>query len=44
MVLVNREFMAPLWEDPIGLAIVQVTLGLMLVGVVILTRIVRIRV
>lgn len=44
MFLVNREFMTPLWEDPLGISMIQVTLGLMLVGVLILSRIVRIRV
>jgi tight adherence protein B len=44
MFLVNREFMAPLWEDPLGISMIQFTLGLMLVGVLILSRIVRIRV
>lgn len=44
MFLGNREFMQPLWQDPLGLSIIKVTLGLMAVGVLILRKIVRIRI
>lgn len=44
MLLLNPDFMRPLWTDPLGLAIVKVMLGLMAVGVVLLRRMVRIRV
>ena len=40
----NPEFMSPLWEDPIGQTAVKYMLALMLVGVVILRKIVKIRV
>jgi tight adherence protein B len=40
----NPEFMEPLWKDPIGLTAVKYMLGLMVVGVVILRKIVKIRV
>ena len=43
MNLVNPKFMAPLWTDPIGIAIVKYMLSLMLIGVVIMRRIVKIR-
>lgn len=41
--LANPEFMRPLWTDPIGIAIIKYTLGLMLIGVLIMRRIVKIR-
>lgn len=44
MYVFNPEFMAPLWQDPIGIAIVKYMLILMAVGVYILKTIVRIRV
>lgn len=44
MAVFNPDFMRPLWTDPIGLAIVKYLLGLMLVGVLLLLKIVRIRV
>lgn len=44
MNLVNPGFMSPLWKDPIGIAIVKYMLTLMLIGVVIMRRIIRIRV
>lgn len=40
----NPEFMAPLWTDPIGIAILQYMLSLMAFGALILRKIVRIRV
>jgi tight adherence protein B len=43
MNLVNPGFMGPLWKDPIGIAIVKYMLGLMLIGVVIMRRIIKIR-
>ena len=44
MYVFNPEFMAPLWQDPIGVAIVKYMLILMAVGVYLLKTIVRIRV
>lgn len=44
MHLVNTQFMALLWTDPIGIAIIQYMLSLMAVGVLIIRKIIRIRV
>lgn len=44
MNLVNPEFMSPLWNDPIGISIIQYMLILMFFGVLILRKIIRIRV
>lgn len=44
MALVNPEFMRPLWTDPIGISIIRTMLIVMLVGVFIMRKIVRIRV
>lgn len=44
MNLVNPGFMSPLWKDPIGIAIVQYMLGLMVFGLLILRKIIKIRV
>ena len=44
MNIVNPEFMSPLWTDPIGIAMMQYTLGLMVIGIFILRKIIRIRV
>ncbi|KQW57297.1 type II secretion system F family protein [Variovorax sp. Root411] len=44
MNMFNPEFMAPLWTDPIGQTVVKYMLALMLVGIVILRKIVKIRV
>lgn len=41
---VNPAFMQPLWTDPIGIAILRSMLSLMLVGIIVLIRIVKIRV
>ena len=43
MDLVNPEFMKPLWTDPLGITFIQYTLGLMLIGVVIMRKIIKIR-
>ena len=43
MNLVNPGFMSPLWKDPIGIAIVKYMLTLMLIGVVIMRRIIKVR-
>ncbi len=40
----NPAFMSPLWKDPIGIAILKTLLVLMVVGVFLLVRIVKIRV
>jgi tight adherence protein B len=39
----NPTFMAPLWTDPIGIAILQYLLSLMVIGALIMRKIVRIR-
>ena len=44
MNIFNSEFMSPLWTDPIGQTVVKYMLALMVVGVVILRKIVKIRV
>jgi len=44
MSLVNPEFMSPLWNDPIGISIIQYMLVLMFFGVLILKKIIKIRV
>ncbi|MGN6702621.1 MAG: type II secretion system F family protein, partial [Burkholderiaceae bacterium] len=40
----NPVFMSLLWTDPLGVAITKTMLGVMVVGVVLIRRIVRIRV
>jgi len=40
----NPEFMSPLWTDPIGQTVLKYMLVVMLVGVVLLRKIVKIRV
>lgn len=42
--LLNPEFMSVLWNDPIGVTILQWLAALMVIGVLMLRRIVRIRV
>ncbi len=44
MNLVNPAFMSPLWTDPIGITILKYTLSLMLIGVVLMRRIIKIRI
>jgi len=44
MNIFNPEFMSPLWTDPIGLTVVKYMLAMMVVGVVLLRKIVKIRV
>jgi tight adherence protein B len=44
MYLVNPGFMAPLWTDPIGISIIQYMLILMVLGILILRKIIRIHV
>ena len=44
MNLVNPDFMRPLWTDPIGIMVVKYMLVLMVIGVLILRKIVKIRV
>jgi tight adherence protein B len=43
MNLMNPEFMKPLWTDPIGISIITYTLTLMLFGVLIMRKIIKIR-
>ena len=43
MNLLNPEFMRPLWTDPIGITIIQYMLILMVIGVVIMRKIIKIR-
>jgi tight adherence protein B len=40
----NPTFMKPLWTDPIGIGMLRVLLSMMLLGIIVLTRIVKIRV
>lgn len=42
--LFNREFMEPLWHDPIGITILQWLAVMMVLGVLLLRHIIRIRV
>ena len=44
LAIFNPAFMQPLWRDPIGVTLLQWMLGLMLLGMVLIQRIVRIRV
>lgn len=44
MAIANPEFMTPLWNDPIGIAIIKYMLILMAFGVLILRKIIKIRV
>ena len=44
MNIFNPAFMSPLWTDPMGLTVVKYMLAMMVVGVVILRKIVKIRV
>jgi tight adherence protein B len=43
MNLVNPGFMSPLWKDPIGIGIVKYMLTLMLIGVFIMRKIIKVR-
>jgi tight adherence protein B len=40
----NPEFMAPLWTDPIGVVILQYTLTMMVIGILVMQKIIRIRI
>lgn len=40
----NPDFMSPMWNDPMGVQMVRILLGLMALGVFFLSRIVKIRV
>jgi tight adherence protein B len=40
----NREFMTPMWEDPIGISIVRTMLITMAIGIIVLKKITKIRV
>jgi tight adherence protein B len=44
MNFMNPGFMSPLWTDPIGITILKVMLSLMVVGVLIMRKIIKIRV
>jgi tight adherence protein B len=44
MNLMNPAFMSPLWTDPIGISMIEYVLALMLIGVLIMRKIIRIRV
>ena len=44
LALFNPGFMRPLWTDPIGISLLQAMLAVMLLGIVLIARIVRIRV
>jgi tight adherence protein B len=41
---VNPTFMQPMWTDPIGLGMLRVLLSMMLLGIIVLSRITKIRV
>lgn len=41
---VNPTFMSPLWKDPLGVSMLRVLLSMMLLGIVVLSRITKIRV
>ena len=43
MTWANPEFMTPLWTDPIGQTIVKYLLGMMLLGILVMQRIIKIR-
>ena len=43
MNLVNPEFMRPLWTDPMGITIIKYMLSMMLIGVLIMRKIIKIR-
>lgn len=43
MNLANPGFMSPLWKDPIGITIVKYMLSLMLIGVFIMRKIIKVR-
>lgn len=40
----NPQFMGPMWTDPLGVKMVQILLSMMALGVIVLTRIIKIRV
>lgn len=44
MSFLNPDFMKPLWHDPIGIAIIKYMLVLMVFGILVLRKIIRIRV
>ena len=44
MSVVNHDFMSRLWTDPLGITLIKLMLGMMVLGVVMLRKIVRIRV
>jgi tight adherence protein B len=44
MTVFNPDFMAPLWNDPIGVALVRGMLASMACGVLLLRKIIRIRI
>jgi tight adherence protein B len=43
MNLANPAFMSPLWKDPLGITILKYMLGLMLIGILIMRKIIKIR-
>jgi len=44
MSIANYEFMSRMWTDPMGITLMKVMLGLMLLGILMLRKIIRIRV
>jgi tight adherence protein B len=40
----NPDFMSPLWTDPIGIVILQYMLSMMVIGIVVMQKIIRIRI
>jgi tight adherence protein B len=44
LTVINPEFISKLWTDPLGIRMLQVSLGLMLLGVIWMWRMVRIEI
>jgi tight adherence protein B len=44
MTILDPKFMTPLWTDPMGISMIKAMLGMMLLGVLVVRKIVRIRV
>jgi tight adherence protein B len=40
----NPEFMTPLWTDPMGITMLQYLLTMMVIGIVVILKIIKIRV
>ncbi|SDY03491.1 type II secretion system F family protein [Nitrosomonas sp. Nm33] len=42
--IINPDFISVLWKDPMGLVIIAITLGMMIMGIFVMSRIIKIRV